>query len=276
MRKIILLLLIALFLFAGRSFAGIDGVWHHVSLEDIAENTLEQTAKRIWRIFEVAAKDRGFVIKPNYKPFEPNVQTIVRLDTPLGELAHNGCILTVRSDSDGKVERVVFSRSSKTEESTSTQKNLVGYSRGRLGEELTFWVSEKIAAADQLSAWKTMRLDMLKGPSVAVEDAQYFFPEIADMRLRFINLFPQDRFPFQKIIFAPGRIVFGSILDTDVFISYWKSAASGQMIGGEISWKITFGEFLTGEEIGLAESFFYFMQENLSKAKLITPAKMPF
>ena len=75
-----------------------------------------------------------------------------------------------------------------------------------------------------------------------------------------------------KTTYEPGRIRFGSVFDSDVRISFSHNIITGKMVHGEIFWKTTFGEFTTGEEIGLYQSFFYFMQECLAKAGLIAPA----
>lgn len=260
--------------------AEVRDFWFHISLRDTDEQSLEASAKKIWEIFSTAARDRGFVIKPNHEPFTPARTTVVRLDTPLGEIAHSGRELVAVSDGVGALESVTLRRMTDDAVAESTQKHTVGYARGRLAEELVYWESGTTKEARKLSAWDAMRLESFAPvlskhaapPSVPTADALLFFPELEGMKLRFQNLYPQDSVPTQKIIFAPGRLRFGSVLDTDILISYWKDLSSHRMVSGSVSWELTLGEFVTGEEIGLAQSFFFLMQERLAKAGLIVPA----
>lgn len=287
MRKIFVLalLLAALCVFPSwKSSAQVQEVWNRISLEDTEERALDETVRKIWEVFDTAARDRGLVIRLNYKPFTPVYRTVMRLDTPLGELAYYGYNLSVIGND--KAEGLSLSRSTSSEEQDSNQENKIGYARGRLGEELAYWMSLKSVESQTLSAWDVLKLESFtpiiapqpdnENPSVSVDDAIFFFPEIKDLKLRFLNLYPKVDEPFREISFSPGRLRFGSLLDTDVSISYWKDVISGRMVAGEVYWKMTFSEFTTGEEVGLANSFFYFMQERLAKAGLIVPAVIPF
>lgn len=288
MRKVFVLIFLAFaFLcgfFAGNSGAEVKEFWYVLSLEDTDAKSLEAAAQKVWHVFETSARTRGLVIKLNHKPSEQKTQTVMRLDTPLGELAHRGVSLFAVSGKNGRVEKVSLRRITKSDESNSTRRIQIGYANGRLGETLDYWESENSAESETLNSRGLLNLDLFapiivqqpEGHSVVVpvSAAEYFFPEIKDLRLRFNNLYPQNGEPFQFFEFAPGRLHFGSVFNTDVFISYWKDVSSERMVRGEISWEFEFGEFITGEEVGLAQSFFYFLQENLAKAGLIAPAKV--
>lgn len=247
-------------------------IWNRISLEDTDKQSLDGTVRKIWHVFERAAIDRGLIVKPNYKPFEPESYISVLFDTPLGELSYHGYGLRATSNNEG-IENVSFYRIS---EEGAGELNQVGYFRGRLGEELTYSVSADKKLSDKLRAFDRMRLEAFNSTEVPVEDAVFFFPQISALRLRFNNLYPKDDVPNKQVVFSPGMVHFGAILGTDIFISYWHDLASDRMVWGEISWKTSIGEFVTGEEVGLAQAFFFYMQEMLSKAGMIVPARKPF
>ena len=272
-------------------YAGeIKELWNHVSISDTNINSIDSKIKDIWKEFEKSSIQRGMLIKHNYQPFVPIVNRITILDTPAGEIAYNNHCLRIESEiidgKDGNITELVFSRVSETEFPKATMERQLGYAKGKLGESIIYWIEEKRISTEKLRAFEQLKklenfkrsIELeYKGENddrrVPLEDVFYFFPEISnDLKLNFGYLYPQNEAPMIKTTYEPGKIRFGSLLNSDVKVTFLHNIITGKMVSGEISWKTTFGEFTTGEEIGLCYSFFYFIQESLSKANLIAPA----
>ena len=269
-------------------------IWNHISISDTDINSIDSKIKDIWTKFEISSVQRGMLIKHNYQPFVPIVNRIIILDTPAGEIAYRNYSLRVETKvidgKDANITALTLSRISETEFPEATLKRQFGYVNGRLGASIISWAAEKKIATEELSAFEQLKklenfrrsIELeFKGDidyrGVPLEDVFYFFPEISnDFKLNFSHLYPQNETPILKTTYEPGRIRFGSLLDSDVKISFYHNIITGKMVYGDICWKTTFTEFTTGEEIGLCESFFYFIQETLSKANLIAPAVVKF
>jgi len=281
--------LIFLFISSTACTGEIKEIWNYINVNDTDVDSIDSRTKDIWKEFEKCSMQRGMVIKPNYQPFVPTVNRIIILDTPMEELAYRGYCLRVETEvingKDARIAELTLSKISRTQFPEAVMEQQIGYANGKLGENITYWVKQKKIIPEELKAFDQLKLENFKrsieleysGGSdyrrVPVEDVLYFFPEISDdLKLNFDYLYPQNDTPMRRTAFEPGRIRFGSLLNSDVKISFLHNMITGKMIHGEISWKITFGEFVTGEEIGLCESFFYFMQENLAEAGLIAPA----
>jgi hypothetical protein len=230
------------------------------------------------------------VIKPNYQPFVPVINRIIILDTPAGELAYRNYCLRVETEvingEDVRITEIILSKISDTKFPEATIEQQIGYANGKLGEKKTSWLGQKRIIPEELSALEQLKLENFKRSTeldfsgevdnrrVPMEDVFYFFPEISnDLKINFDYLYPQNDKPMFRSTFEPGRIRFGSLLDTDVKISFIHNIITAKMVYGEISWKTSWSKFTTAEEHALCESFFNFMQECLAKENLIAPAQ---
>ena len=276
------------------AYAGeIKEIWNHISLNDTDVSFIDFKARSIWNEFEKSSIQRGMIIKPNYQPFVPVVNRIIVLDTPAGELAYRKYSLRVETEiidgKDARITELTLSRISDVQFPEAGIELQIGYANGRLGKSVSFWIEQKRIVPEELKAFEQLKkLENFKRSieleysgdidyrRVPVEDVFYFFPEISNLKLNFDYLYPQNDKPMFKTTYEPGRIRFGSLLDSDVRISFVHNIITEKMVHGEISWKTTFSKFTTGEESGLSDSFFYFMQEKLAEANLVAPANVMF
>jgi len=267
-------------------------IWNHISLSYTGVSSRDSKVRDIWKEFEKSSIQRGMIIKHNYQPFVPVTNRIIILDTPAGELAYRNYNLHVATEvvdgKDTRITELTLSKISDKQFPGATREQQIGYANGKLGENILCWaghkriIPEKLKASDQLNKLENFKRSIeleysgeFDNRRVPVEDVYYFFPEISkDLKLSFDHLYPQNETPLYKTTYEPGRIRFSSLLDSDVRITFVHNLITGKMVHGEISWKTTYGEFVTGEEIGLSQSFFYFMQESLAKANLIAPASL--
>ncbi|MCL2767117.1 MAG: hypothetical protein FWE49_00075 [Synergistaceae bacterium] len=295
-RKILFLLVFSLIFsfISSTAYTGeIKEIWHHISINDTEVGSIDSKVKSLWKEFEKSSLQRGMLTKINYQPFVPVVNRIIILDTPLKELAYRNYCLRIKTEvvngKDVGITEITLTKMSDEYFPEANMEQQFGYANGKLGKKLTFWVDEKKIIPEKLSAFQQVKkMENFKrsieleysgkddNRRVPVEDVLYFFPELNSVKFSFDNLYPQNDTPMFETTYEPGRIIFGSMLDSDIRISYLHNTITGKMIRGEISWRVTFSEFATGEEYGLSESFFSFMQENLAKAGLIAPAVARF
>jgi len=282
--------LVILFISSAVCANEIKEIWNHISINNTEFNSIDAKVKSIWSEFKSSSKQRGMVIKTNYQPFVPVVNRIIILDTPAGEIAIRGYCLRVETEvkdgEDVRITEITLSKISETKFPGATIEQHIGYANGRLGNKKSLWLGQKTIIPEKLSAFEqTRQLESFKRAieleysgnidyrKVPKEDVFYFFPEISnDLKVNFDHLYPQNDKPMFRTSYEPGLIRFGSILDTDVKISFIHNIITAKMIQGEISWKTTLSNFTTGEELALTESFFNLMQENLAKTNLIAPA----
>jgi hypothetical protein len=290
-KKHILLIisLVSLFISSAVHADEIKEIWNHISLNNTEFNSIDSTVKSIWSKFENSSIQRGLVVKHNYKPFVPVINRIILLDTPAGELAFRGYSLHIETEvidgEDVRITEVTLSKLSDTKFPEAIMEQQFGYANGKLGEKMTYWISHKKLIPEKLSATEQLKFESYKRSieleytgdiddrRVPKDDIFYFFPEISnDFKLNFDYLYPQNDRPMFKATYEPGRIRFGSIINSDVKLTFIHNIATSKMVNGEISWKTAINEFTTGEEFALCESFFYFMQESLANENHIAPA----
>jgi hypothetical protein len=273
--------------------AEIREIWNHISINNTEFRHIDLKTKNIWKEFENSSIQRGMVVKPNYQPFVPVVNRIILLDTPAEELPYRNYCLRIETEvvdgKDVRITEITLSKISDTRFPEATVEQHIGYAGGKLRQSMTYWVTQKRIIPEKLNAFEQLNnLENFKraieldysGYSeyrrVPLKDIFYFFPELSnEIKLNFEYLYPQNDKPMFKTTYEPGRIRFGSLLDSDVKISYMHNIITGKMVHGEISWKTTYSKFTTAEEDALCRSFFYFMQESLAKEGLIAPAIAP-
>ena len=268
----------------------IKEIWNHISINNTEFRNVDAKVRNIWVEFESSSKQRGMIVKPNYQPFVPVINRIIILDTPAGEIAIRGYCLRIETEvvdgEDVRITEITLSKTSDTKFPEATIEQQVGYVNGKLGNKKSIWLGQKRIIPEELSAFEQVqRLESFKrsieleysgetdNRRVPKEDVFYFFPEISnDLKVNFDYVYPQNDQPMFRTSYEPGRIRFGSLLDTDVKISFIHNIITAKMIHSDIFWKTTLSTYTTGEELALCESFFDFMQENLAKAELIAPA----
>jgi hypothetical protein len=268
----------------------IKEIWNHISINNTDFKNIDAKARKIWTEFENSSIQRGMIVKSNYQPFVPLINRIIILDTPTGEIAIRGYCLRVETEvingEDVRITEITLSKTSETNFPEATIERQIGYVNGKLGNKKSCWLGQKTIIPEKLSSFEQLRqlksfkrsieLDYsgdIDDRRVPKEDVFYFFPEISnDLKVKFDHLYPQNDKPMFRTSYEPGRIRFGSLLDTDVRISFIHNIITSKMVHSEIFWKTTLSKYTTGEELALGESFFDLMQENLAKAELIAPA----
>ena len=286
-------LLIFFIFISSATYAGeIREIWNHITISNTEFKQLDLKTRNIWKEFEKSSIQRGMVVKLNYQPFTPAVNRVIILDTPAEELAFRNYRLRVETEvidgKDVRITEITLSKISDTKFPGATIEQQIGYADGKLRNSMTYWVAQSKVIPEKLSALDQLNLENFKraieldysGPSeyrrVPLKDVFHFFPEISkDLKLSFENVYPQNEKPMFKTTYEPGRVRFGSLLDSDVKVSYIHNIVTGKMVHAEISWKTTYSKFTTAEEAALCDSFFYFMQESLAKQDLIAPAIAP-
>ncbi|MCL1876140.1 MAG: hypothetical protein FWF87_07800 [Synergistaceae bacterium] len=286
---LVMLSLVFTFICSAVNANEIKAIWNHISLNYTEYSSVNSKAKDIWEKFENSSIQRGLVVKHNYRPFVPVVNRIIILDTPAGELAYRSYYLRIETEvidgKDSHIAEIALIKLSDKQFPEATMEQQFGYKDGKLGEKITYWVSQKSIIPGKLSASDQLKTESFKrsiepefigdidNRRVPKSDIFHFFPEISnDLKLNFEYLYPQNDKPMMKTTFTPGRIHFGSLLDTDVKISFIHNIATLKMVNGEIIWKTKLSSFTTGEEMALSDSFFNFMQESLAKEEHIAPA----
>jgi hypothetical protein len=286
---LLMLSLVILFISSAVSAGEIKEIWNHISINNTEFSSIDYKVRSIWEEFEKSSIQRGLVVKPNYQPFVPLISRIIILDTPVGELAiRNYCLRVeteVKNGEDVRITEITLSKIFDERFPEATVEQQTGYANGKLGGKVTYWLGQKKIIPEKLSALEQLKLENFKRSieldysgdidyrRVPVNDVFHFFPEISnDLKLNFEYLYPQNDRPMFKTTYLPGRIRFGSLLDTDVKISFVHNIITAKMVRGDICWKTNLGKFTTGEEFALCESFFYFIQESLAKENLIAPA----
>jgi len=285
----VLLSLATLFISSAVYADEIKEIWNHISLNNAEFKSLDQKTRDIWQKFENSSIQRGLVVKTNYRPFVPVINRVIVLDTPADELAYRKYSLHIETEVinglDTRITELILSKLSDKDFPEATIEQQFGYAKGKLGQIIPFWVAQKKIAVKDLSATEQLKLESFKRSieldssgdadkrRIPKSDIFYFFPEISnDMKLNFDYLYPQNDKLMFRTTYEPGRIRFGSLLDTDVKISYIHSIVTSEMLNGNISWKTSINRFTTGEEVALCDSFFYFMQESLASDDYIAPA----
>ena len=282
------------FLFVSSAvYAGeIKEIWNHISLNNTEYNSIDSKSRNIWEKFESSSIQRGLVVKLNYQPFVPIVNRIIVLDTPADELAYRNYHLRIETEvingKDSRISEITLQKLSDIQFPEATMEQQFGYKDGKLGEKTIYWIAQKSITPENLSAAEQLKLESFKrsieteftgdvdNRRVPKSDIFHFFPEISnDLKLNFDYLYPKNDKPMMKTTYEPGRIRFGSLLETDVKISFIHNLSTLKMVNGEIFWKTTLSKFTTGEELALSESYFNFMQESLAKEDHIAPAS-PF
>ena|GEM_PF-3543398 len=282
--------LVLLFISSAVCANEIKEIWNHISINNTEFKNIDEKVRSIWIEFENSSRQRGMNIKPNYQPFVPVINRIIILDTPAGEIAIRGYCLRIETEvkdgEDVRITEITLSKTSETRFPEATIEQQIGYVNGKLGIKKSLWLGQKTIIPDKLGAFEQLqRLESFKrsieleysgdtdNRRVPKEDVFYFFPEISnDLKVNFDYIYPQNDKPMFRTSYEPGRIRFGSLLDTDIKISFIHNIITAKMVHSEIFWKTTLGRHTTGEELALGESFFELMQENLAKADLIAPA----